>query len=109
MTTAAGEYGGSAFNASDVIQDLVRLGPPAIVTNITLGVQAFGQKGTLTDVPEPVPPETTLDRDQDLLMVFDGQRAGLHVGDQEACVVGLYRTSDGQKQQFYGCDSIDVR
>lgn len=109
MTTTAGEYGRAGFDASRIIQDSVRVGPPAILTDVSIGAFAFGNQGTMTDLAEPIPPETILDNDLDLLMVFDGDESGLTMSDHKACVVGLYEDDNGDKQPFYGCDSIVVQ
>jgi uncharacterized repeat protein (TIGR01451 family) len=109
MTTKDGEYGRPGFDASKVIQDSVRFGPPTIVTDNSLGTPAYGKRGEMIDVAEPIPPETKLDDDPDLMMIFDLKKAELRIDDKEpgACVIGLFKDHNGHERQFFGCDSLD--
>jgi uncharacterized repeat protein (TIGR01451 family) len=108
MTTRDGEYGRPAFDATTVVEDSPRFGPPAILDAPEQGVPAFPGRTQAEDVPEPVPPEATRDGDADLSTWFDPSRSGLGPGDTRACVVGRYRDG-GEERPFFGCDAVEVR
>jgi hypothetical protein len=108
MTTRDGEYGRPAFDATTVVEDSLRFGPPAILDAPEQGVPAFPGHTRTDNVPEPVPPEATRDGDSDLITWFDPSRSGLRPGDTRGCVIGRYRDG-GEERPFFGCDAVEAR
>lgn len=108
MTTRDGEYGRPAFDATTVVEESLRFGPPAILDAPDQGLPALPGRTMAENVPEPVPPETTRDGDADLSTWFVPNRSGLHPGDTRACVVGRYRDG-GEERPFFGCDAVEAR
>ncbi len=106
LTTEAGEYGlPIAFDATTIVPDSARFGPPDEVWAGTGGAPTHNGIFHIRDSFEL--DDRTKDGDLDMVLHFRTSASGIASGDVEACMAGQYR--DGAEVfAFFGCDAIQT-